>query len=130
MTNDWMASITGALLPVPYVRGPGGGAHRVPEKFRREFALRPRLWEYVRMGLQWVFKHDPFFAIGQQRARALLMANREAFDALPGRWQKKAQLLSVNGVSLERFPRAAVAKPRRRALQAADGGTADPPERF
>jgi glycosyltransferase involved in cell wall biosynthesis len=110
-TNDWMASIIGALLPVAYVRGPGGGAHRVPGKFRREFTLRPRLWEYVRMGLQWVFKHDPFFAIGQQRARALLMANREAFDALPGRWQKKAQLLSVNGVSLERFPLAGGAKP-------------------
>ena len=109
--NDWMASIIGALLPVAYVRGPGGGAHRVPGKFRREFPLRSRLWEYVRMGLQWVFKHDPFFAIGQQRARALLMANREAFDALPGRWQKKAQLLSVNGVSLERFPSAAGAKP-------------------
>ncbi len=110
-TNDWMASIIGALLPVAYVRGPGGGAHRVPEKFRREFALRPRLWEYVRMGLQWVFKHDPFFAMGQQRARALLMANREAFDALPARWQKKAQLLSVNGVSLERFARPAAARP-------------------
>jgi len=109
--NDWMASIIGALLPVAYVRGPGGGAHRVPPAFRRGFALRPRLWEYVRMGLQWVFKHDPFFAMGQQRARALLMANREALDALPRRWRGKAQLLSVNGVSLERFPRATAARP-------------------
>ena len=98
--NDWMASIIGALLPVPYVRGPGGGAHRVPRKFRREFPLRSYLWEYVRIGLQWVFRHDPFFFIGQERARALLMANREAMDALPARRRKKAQLFSVNGVSL------------------------------
>jgi len=129
-TNDWMASIIGALLPVPYVRGPGGGAHRVPGNFRREFALRPRLWEYVRMGLQWVFRHDPFFAMGQQRARTLLMANREAFDALPGRWQKKAQLLSVNGVSLERFPRAAAAKPDARRFRLLTAGRLIPLKGF
>src|ERR1035437_4333197 len=33
--NDWMASFIGALLPVPYLRGPGGGAHRTPEGFLR-----------------------------------------------------------------------------------------------
>jgi len=99
--NDWMASIIGALLPVPYLRGPGGGAHRVPRTFRRRFPARSYLWEYIRMGLQWVFRHDPFFAIGQERAEVLLMANREACDALPARWRKKAQLLSVNGISGE-----------------------------
>ena len=102
--NDWMASITGALLPVPYVRGPAGGAHRVPKKFRRHFPARSYSWEYVRMGLQWVFRHDPFFAIGQERAKILLMANSEALNALPARWRRKAQLLSVNGVSLGSFP--------------------------
>src|SRR5712692_9010733 len=25
--NDWMASFIGALLPIPFIRGPGGGAH-------------------------------------------------------------------------------------------------------
>jgi glycosyltransferase involved in cell wall biosynthesis len=102
--NDWMASIIGALLPVPYVRGPAGGAHRVPKEFRKQFPAGSYLWEYARMGLQWVFRHDPFFAIGQERARVLLMANREALDALPARWRKKAQLLSVNGVSLSSIP--------------------------
>ena len=128
--NDWMASIIGALLPVPYVRGPGGGAHYVPAKFRREFELRPRLWEYVRMGLQWVFKHDPFFAMGQKRAGALLMANREAFDALPLRWQKKAQLLSVNGVSLEKIPRPAAANPDGRRLRLLTAGRLVPLKGF
>ena len=97
--NDWMASILGALLPVPYLRGPAGGAHRVPKNFRRHFPARARAWEYVRMGLQWVFRHDPLFLISQERARALLMANREALEALPARWRKKAQLLSVNGIA-------------------------------
>ena len=97
--NDWMASIIGALLTVPYVRGPAGGAHRVPGKFRRRFPAKAYLWEYVRAGLQWVFRHDPFFLLGQARARVLLMANREALDALPARWRNKAHLLSVNGIS-------------------------------
>jgi glycosyltransferase involved in cell wall biosynthesis len=97
--NDWMASISGALLPVPYLRGPAGGAHRVPKNFRRQFPARSRAWEYARMGLQWVFRHDPFFLISQERAKVLLMANREALEALPARWRKKAQLLSVNGIS-------------------------------
>jgi glycosyltransferase involved in cell wall biosynthesis len=102
--NDWMASIIGALLPVPYVRGPAGGAHRVPKKFRRQFPVRSHLWEYVRMALQWVFRHDPFFALGHERAKVLLMANHEALDALPARWRKKAQLLSVSGVSPSSIP--------------------------
>jgi len=110
--NDWMASIIGALLPVPYLRGPAGGAHRVPKKFRRQFPARSYLWEYVRMGLQWVFRHDPFFVIGHERATVLLMGNREALEALPARWRKKAQLLSVNGVSLSSIPYDPASAPR------------------
>jgi glycosyltransferase involved in cell wall biosynthesis len=97
--NDWMASVIGALLPVPYLRGPGGGAHRVPKKFRRQLPAGSYLWEYARIALQWVFRHDPFFAVGHERAKVLLMANHEAIASLPARWRKKAQLLSVNGIS-------------------------------
>ena len=35
--NDWMVSFIGALLPIPYVRGPGGGAHRTPKGLEREY---------------------------------------------------------------------------------------------
>src|SRR5260370_28570115 len=37
--NDWMASFIGALLPVPYVRGPGGGAHRTPRELLQEYTV-------------------------------------------------------------------------------------------
>ena len=97
--NDWMASIIGALLPIPYLRGPAGGAHRVPKSFRSHFPAKSFLWEYLRMGLQWIFRHDPFFALGHERAKVLLMANREALNALPARWRRKARLLSVNGIA-------------------------------
>ena len=99
--NDWMASIIGALLPIPYLRGPAGGAHRVPKSFRDQFPARAYLWEYARMALQWIFRLDPFFALGHERAKVLLMANREALGALPARWRRKARLLSVNGIAGE-----------------------------
>ena len=105
--NDWMASFIGALLPVPYVRGPGGGAQRTPKGFLRLYSFKGRLWERLRAAGQWFFRHDPFFILGQSRAQAILVCNPEAFNALPAQWQEKAQLFSVNGVSaddLSKFP--------------------------
>lgn len=97
--NDWMASIIGALLPVPYLRGPGGGAHRTPRALTRTYPLRERLWEQIRAAGQWLFRHDPFFVLGQRRARAILVCNREALEAIPSKWRCKAQLFPVSGVS-------------------------------
>jgi len=98
-SNDWMASFIGALLPVPYVRGPGGGAHRIPKPFLQEYPLRSRLLEGMRVMGQWLLRRDPFFILGQQRAKALLLVNREALQAIPRKWQHKAQLFPMNGVS-------------------------------
>jgi glycosyltransferase involved in cell wall biosynthesis len=99
--NDWMASFIGALLPVPYLRGPGGGAHRTPETFLREYSFRARLWERFRALMQWVFRHDPIYLRGQSRARVILLCNREAADAVPPRLKSKVQLFPVNGISAE-----------------------------
>ena len=97
--NDWMASIIGALLPVPYVRGPGGGAHRIPREFLEDFHWPSRLAELRRSFGQWVFRHDPFFILGQRRARLILACNREAAEGVPALWRHKVRLLSINGVS-------------------------------
>ena len=99
--NDWMASFIGALLPVPYIRGPGGGAHRTPRELLEEYPISGRLWERLRAVGQWIFCHDPFFVAGQRRARALLVCNREALEAIPQKWRAKASLFPVNGVSAD-----------------------------
>ena len=99
--NDWMASYIGALLPVPYLRGPGGGAHRTPKAFLREYSLAARLWERFRAFRQWAFRHDPVYLRGQRRARVILLCNREAADAVPPRLKSKVQLFPVNGISAE-----------------------------
>ena len=97
--NDWMASFIGALLPIPYVRGPGGGAHRTPRGFEQEYAVGGRLWEKVRSLGQWLFRHDPFFIRGQSRARAILVCSQQAASNVPARWAHKVQLYPVNGIS-------------------------------
>lgn len=99
--NDWMASFIGALLPVPYLRGPGGGAHRTPQVLLKEYPLRARAWEYFRTFGQWVLRYDPFFVLGRRRARAILVCNQEALEAVPQKLRRKAHLFPVNGISGE-----------------------------
>ena len=108
--NDWMASFTGALLPIPYIRGPGGGAHQTPKGFEKEYPLGGRLWEKIRAGGQWLFRHDPFFLKGQNRARAILVCNQESLSKIPSRWSHKTHLFPVNGVSSKDLARAAQPK--------------------
>ena len=99
--NDWMASYTGAFLPVPYFRGPGGGAHRTPKAFLREYSLQARVWEAFRSFGQRVLRLDPIFRLGQRRAKVILLCNREAKEAVPRSLRHKAQLFPVNGISAE-----------------------------
>lgn len=99
--NDWMASFIGALLPIPYIRGPGGGAHRIPQPFLVDYSFKEKFWEKLRSLGQWAFRHDPFFTIGQNRAKAILVCNQEAFNALSQGWRKKAVFFPVNGISKE-----------------------------
>ena len=97
--NDWMASYMGALLGVPYVRGPGGGAHRIPRNFVNSFSAKDRVKEKIRSFGQWMYRHDPFFVSGQKKAKAILVCNQEAINAIPKKWQDKVFLFSVNGIS-------------------------------
>ena len=99
--NDWMASFIGAALPIPYVRGPGGGAHRTPKGFEGEYPFFGRLWEKFRAPGQWLFRHDPVFRKGQNRAKAILVCNKESVSKVPGHLVHKVHLFPVSGVSLE-----------------------------
>ncbi len=94
-----MASYIGALLPVAYLRGPGGGAHRTPEGFLRQYSAGARFWERFRSFGQWVLRKDPIYLRGQRRAGAILLCNREAADAVSESLRQKVQLFPVNGIS-------------------------------
>lgn len=77
----------------------GGGAHYVPQKFVKEYPVKERLAQRIRSLGQWIFRHDPFFIIGQNRANAILVCNKEAFNAMSKKLQKKAYFFPVNGIS-------------------------------
>jgi glycosyltransferase involved in cell wall biosynthesis len=94
-----MASFVGAMLPIPYVRGPGGGAHRTPKVIEKEYTFSGRLWEKCRRLGQWLFRHDPFFIKGQNRAGAIMVCNWDSMNYLPDNWSQKAHLFPVSGVS-------------------------------
>ena len=99
--NDWMASYIGALLPVPFLRGPCGGAHRTPEGFVREYSAGARFWERFRSFGQKVLRRDPVFVRSQRRAKTILVCNREAAEAIPARLRHKVEMFPVNGISPE-----------------------------
>jgi glycosyltransferase involved in cell wall biosynthesis len=99
--NDWMPSFVGALLPVSYIRGPGGGAHKTPKGLEREYPPGGQVWERVRSLSQWLFRRDPFFRRGQDRADALLLCNKESISQVPSKWSKKVHEFPVNGISSE-----------------------------
>lgn len=101
--NDWMASYPGALLDLPYVRGPGGGAHRVPRALLGNYGPRFRAAQWLRSALQRLLRADPVFRIGQRKARALFLCTRASLEALPGRHREKARLMPVVGVTEEEF---------------------------
>lgn len=121
--NDWMASFIGALLPVPYIRGPGGGAHRTPRGFESEYSLKGRYWELIRSVGQWLFRRDPFFQRGQKRAQAILVCNRESRSQVPAKWSHKVHLFPVNGVSAEDLISADAGQPSDAVFRILSAGT-------
>lgn len=97
--NDWMASFIGALLPITYIRGPGGGAHRVPKSFLKEYSFGEFLNQKIRSAGQFFFRHDPFFIISQKKAKAILVCGQEAFNAVSKTAQSRVYFFPVNGIS-------------------------------
>mgnify|MGYP001297810768 CR=1 FL=1 len=96
--NDWLANFIGAFLEVPYVRGPGGGAHSTPKRLMSEYPLKGRIWEKIRSVGQRVLRLDPIFIKGQSRAKAILLCNKEAIANIPNRWTHKVHAFPVSGI--------------------------------
>lgn len=102
--NDWMASHAGAVLGIPYVRGPGGGAHRVPKEILSDYDLEFRAAQRLRSIGQWLMRLDPFYVLSQARASHLFVCTKESRAILPESWREKCSLLPVVGLDPEDFP--------------------------
>jgi glycosyltransferase involved in cell wall biosynthesis len=105
--NDWMPSFIGAYLPLPFVWGPLGGAHRTPAPLLAELGGRFRRKERVREVLQDLWRATPFRRRGLERAAAVLVCNRETEAALSA-VRAKLRFFPVNGIDAEELPPAPV----------------------
>lgn len=121
--NDWMVNFIGAFLPIPYIRGPGGGAHRTPKGLEQEYTLGGRLWERVRSWGQWLFRHDPLFLKGQNRAHAILVCNRDSYEKISANWSHKVHLFPVSGVDAKELSLPLLTKQKDRDFKVLTAGS-------
>jgi glycosyltransferase involved in cell wall biosynthesis len=96
--NDWIPSYIGAFLPTPYIHGPVGGGQRTPRPLVREYTLGGRLAEFGRTAAQSVGRRDPVRRLALERARAILVCNRETRDMIPASCRDKVLDFPVNGI--------------------------------
>jgi len=57
-----------ALLPIPFIWGPVGGADSTPKPFWRDFSWRGKAYETLRDWARWLSEYDPFVRLTAQRS--------------------------------------------------------------
>jgi glycosyltransferase involved in cell wall biosynthesis len=99
--NDWIGSIIGAFLPVPYIHGPVGGGQKTPKPLLKEYTVYGRFAERVRQAAQWGGRHDYIRRRCLRRAKAILVCNKETQAKIPRKDRPKVFYFPVNGMSRE-----------------------------
>jgi glycosyltransferase involved in cell wall biosynthesis len=99
--NDWIGSIIGAFLPVPYIHGPVGGGQRTPKPLLKEYTAYGRFAERVRQTAQWGGRHDWIRRRCLRKAKAILVCNEETRAKIPKKSRSKVVYFPVNGMSRE-----------------------------
>jgi glycosyltransferase involved in cell wall biosynthesis len=87
-----------ALLPVPFVWGPVGGAESVPKPLWRSFTLRGRTYEILRDVGRWCGEHDPFVRLTARRSALALAKTGETANRLRRLGAKTVCLFSEAGL--------------------------------
>jgi glycosyltransferase involved in cell wall biosynthesis len=91
--NYWMPSFL-ALLPVPFVLGPVGGAESAPAAFYRILPLRARWFEHVRDLVRRAAEWDPFVRAAARRSSVALGTTPETAAALERLGSRRVHVLS------------------------------------
>lgn len=97
--NDWIPSFIGAFLPVHFVWGPVGGGQRVPKELLKEFSFFGRLSEKSREAAQWIGRRLWTRKRCAERAKAILVCNKETKQKIPEKYHAKVHYFPVNGIS-------------------------------
>ena len=87
-----------ALLHIPFVWGPVGGAESVPKPLRRSLTLRGKSYETLRDVGRWCGEHDPFVRLTAQRSALALAKTHETAKQLRRLGAKTVWLFSEAGL--------------------------------
>ncbi|MBD1928903.1 glycosyltransferase family 4 protein [Trichocoleus sp. FACHB-90] len=98
--KHWSPSFL-ALLPVPFIWGPVGGAEAAPKAFWKDFSRRGQVYEVLRNLAQSVGECDPFVRLTALRSRVGLATTHETAERLRSLGVKNVQIASQVGLSKE-----------------------------
>lgn len=87
-----------ALLPIPLIWGPVGGAESTPKPFRCDFTRRGQVYEMLRDWGQWLGEHDPFVRLTAQRCVLAQATTQETAERLHILGAPTAQIVSEAGL--------------------------------
>lgn len=96
--KHWSPSFL-ALLPVPFIWGPVGGAESAPRAFWQEYSRRGKIYEILRELAQGVGERDPFTSLTARRSTAALATTEETAQRLRGMRAKNVEVFSQVGLS-------------------------------
>ena len=94
----WWAPSLLALLPVPFVWGPVGGAETVGRAFRRELSRRARTEEVQREVLNRISRWNPLVRLTAQRSALALANNDETAAVIRALGARHVRVMGESGV--------------------------------
>ena len=119
-----------ALLPIPFVWGPVGGAESAPLSFWRDFGWRGKLYEFLRQMAKVSGEWDPFVHLTARRSALALACTPETADRLKKLHVPRLEILpGQTAVSEADWQLLEPLRARREARREADR-EANPPVRF
>ena len=98
--KHWSPSFL-ALLPVPFIWGPVGGAESAPKAFWKDFSRRGKIYELLRNFAQSLGEQDPFVRLTAKRSCVGLATTEETAERLRSLGVKNVQIASQVGLSKE-----------------------------
>jgi glycosyltransferase involved in cell wall biosynthesis len=95
----WVPSLL-ALLPVPFVWGPVGGAESAPKAFWGQFSLSGKVYEGLRDVGRWLGEHDHFVRLTARRSVLALAKTETTAERLRRLGAGNVRVLSDAGLPL------------------------------
>ncbi len=96
--NYWTPSFIGAFLSVPFIWGPVGGGQQSPRRLLKGFSFYGRFAEKTREIGQWLSRNHGLWHLCVQKAKVILVCNKETENKIPMKYRKKGQFFPVNGI--------------------------------